>query len=197
MPKTKTKQKGASKKASQRIERTQEPTPPEVRTAINNVGQALIKHLIDEFAANKKAWDTMAPSDRDILVERVGRRIRHEIRLGYANILAYGQPALTAKLAKVVFGPTNVQGTLTIDTHTPARHTLADFVGADVVVVLANDVEELLRDMDDLIETSNQQLLPLAGGTVCPTCKGEMGQYVHDPDTTSGTRWVDCPTCTA
>ena len=130
---------------------------------IDNVGQRLLSHLIDELTA-AGAWARSGETDRKLIVSRCTRRIKAELRTGYAEILGMGVAAVQAELKKVTLEGDKIQGLLVIDRHTKQLHALADFAGSDVLVILANDVEEHLADMDDMIPIDGQQEMELDPG---------------------------------
>ncbi len=139
-------------------------TTPTYNFAAENLGQRLMEHLMHELI-DAGAWPKMSEQQRRIVTDRVTRRIRHEARMGYQEVMTGGVKACAAHLSKVVFTGDGIQGTLKIDKHTD-RHLLSDFAGMDVLVLLTNEVDDHLEGISDLVADAieDQQKLPLQEG---------------------------------
>lgn len=135
-----------------------------------NVGQALLRHIIAELTAiphpsieNQSVWSCMREAQQEEIAERLTRRIKFEVRAGFREILAGGMPALDCELKSVKFTGKAVQGTLEIPKHSGHTHDLADFAGNMVIVVLASDLADYFEGMGEIVVHHDQQELDLAG----------------------------------
>lgn len=112
-----------------------------------NTGQRLLQVFHQELtAAGVKITDDYAPALR-----RVERMIKLEVLAGFQRIITGGEKAAEATLAKVVFAGDKIEASLEVDRHTQERHQLADFAGRQVLIVLADDLDEHLEGLGDLI----------------------------------------------
>lgn len=132
------------------------------------VGQRLMAQFKDELSIIKNPgntkqniWSTLSEIQQAEILDRFGRRIEHELRIGYDAILANGFPAVTATLAKVAFGTKGIQGNLEISRASAHRHELADFSGKQVLVILTDELDEYLESMKEVKPDRDQGELGL------------------------------------
>ncbi len=140
-----------------------------VAMASEMVGKALLRHIIDELSGiphptieNQSVWSTMREAQQEEIGDRIIRRIKFEVAAGYREILANGLPALSCELKSVKFTGKGIQGTLEISKSGHA-HDLADFAGNQVVIILAQDLEQYFAGMDEIIVHHDQGELELDG----------------------------------
>lgn len=157
-------------------------TDATVSKAADTIGTRLLSAFIDELSAA----GVKRNKDTEFVLERLGRRIRSELRRGYLQIMARDVPAVQATMGKVVMGGDKIQAAINIDKHIDARnrHALADFAGSDVLIVMADDVEEHLADMNELAQEAAtiQQELDLGEPTTTAEMLDEVQEQIADAD---------------
>lgn len=195
-----------------------------IMASAEKVGLRLVETLINELTLiphptvkNQSVWSAMPENMQADVLDRMQRRIRNEIELGYEQIFRHETPAVRAELAKVTFQAGKVQGTLEIPTTSKHRHELSDFAGRHVIVVLPADLEEYFEDMADIVAEADQAELDLndpdenydadgpgdlsaeerrAAGLPDPDCKTCAGTGEVKASNRDGTFVIEpCPVC--
>ena len=118
-----------------------------------NIGQRLLAQFKDELntvdvsAAKGKGsvWSKMTEAKQAEVLDRLGRRIEHELREGYAIILANGVPTARSILTKVTMDK-RIVATLEI-VGDEQLHALSDARGTPVLLVMPDDIEEYTESM--------------------------------------------------
>ncbi len=125
-----------------------------------HMGGDLLAAMVDELRLLPKPWQSLPEDEQAEVIERLRKRVSHNVRQAVAGIAAGGRIAVAAKvdsmqLAKVCKVTLTVEGAR-------ARHDLLDALGTGVVVVLAN-MESYLAGIGDVRPDDDQTGLDLEG----------------------------------
>lgn len=129
--------------------------PERYELAEDLVGKRLLEACVDELKALQDPWSRTSELKQDEAIRRLEKRIGSAVREAFGVITAGDFPAARATLSKVVFTANGVQGTIAIEKSSHHRHELADYAGAEVVVVMA-DPEDWMADMHRVIAEGDQ-----------------------------------------
>lgn len=100
-----------------------------------NLGTFLVKTLIEEIRSIRVPWSILPQGEQQPVIDRITERVDAAVKKGMGDALAGGFPRVVAKLESITIKDATV-AKLTFGNE--ELHALADFVGTDVVLVLAS-----------------------------------------------------------
>jgi hypothetical protein len=121
----------------------------------DRLGETLLKALIAELRTLKDPWDDLTQQQQDERIERLRQNVKHLIRSAATVLFAADYPACVAELQSVNFAD-GIKATLKIAKTEASRHDIADRVGQNVIVVVA-DVGPYLEGIEDVKAAAAQR----------------------------------------
>lgn len=141
---------------------------PVLSDSAEEIGKNLLQAMIESLTLiphptiqNQSVWSTRKEAEQDETIDRFQRRIKVEVMRGFHMILAGGNPTARATLEKVVFSDKGIQGTLHIEKHSGQRHSLADFAGREVAIIMPDSLDEYFESMGEISGEADQSELDL------------------------------------
>lgn len=140
-----------------------DPEPAEL--AADAIGKNLLGALVNELTLTCPAWGELSEMAQGESIARLGQVVRNALTEALGAVFRGNYPACIGELVGVAFKD-GIRASLEINKTAHSRHELADSVGQQVVIVIA-DTEQYFSRMDEIKAKAQQG--ELFSGELDPT----------------------------
>lgn len=130
-----------------------------IEKAAVNAGQKIVKFMVQELTA-AGVWPKWGEDEREDFLGSADEAIRAAVCEGYVETIANGLPAVKASLGNVTVNGSKVSAKVNFDVlESKDLHRVVDFAGRGVMITLADNVDDALDGMQELIDTTREHQL--------------------------------------
>lgn len=103
----------------------------------NTIGADLLQALVQEVKLLPDVWPKLSQTKQDDVIERLRKRVIHNVQMATHLIASDGRITVVAELAQITVKD-GIKAVLTMSKNDPNRHGLIDCQGKTVLIALAD-----------------------------------------------------------
>lgn len=125
----------------------------------NSVGVDLLNALVQEVKLLPDVWVKMPKAKQDDVIERLRKRVIHNVQMATHLIASDGRICVQAELEQITVKD-GIKGVLIMSKNDPHRHLIMDAQGKTVLIALA-DAEDHMGDIAAVLGEEDQRTMDL------------------------------------
>lgn len=125
----------------------------------NTVGIDLLNALVQEIKLMPKPWVALPKAKQDDVIERLRKRVIHNVQMATHLIASDGRICVQAELEQITVKD-GIKGVLIMSKNDPHRHLIMDAQGKTVLIALA-DAEDHMGDIAAVRGEEDQRAMDL------------------------------------